>query len=204
MFELLHHVPPSGDFPREALMAEAARVLAPGGYLVMRDHDDTQEVQFYVFLDLLHLIWYVAMDETSDPLYLIPRDDLMIQFASLGLRAVGSSTYPEPNPQRIYHQILVKEANPSYKFADPTASALIESYMHHLRQIEVPSWDDLPVSLHPTLIRTYGQFALADVWGSVVRDVGLALIVESARHVTPRGQTYYLTADAIHQVLASW
>lgn len=205
MFELLHHVPPEAEFSRAALIAEAARVLAPGGYLILRDHDDTQTDAFYVFLDLLHLIWYVAMNETSDPLYLISQTDLVAQFGTLGLQSIDVLQYREPNPQRIYHELFRKEIpTPIYKFADDGGPALIQNYLNQLRGISDPSWDEVPIGIRSELQSKYMESGLSTGWGNVIREVGVALIVQAAQYVVPIGQTYYLTEAAVQAVLESW
>ena len=105
MFAVLHHIPPD---VRINIMKEAARVLAPGGYVIIREHNDNHDPDFYVFLDLLHLFWYVTENETIDPLYLMSRDETTKLFHQVNLVPVQYSTYPEPNPQRLYHEMFTK------------------------------------------------------------------------------------------------
>lgn len=105
MFAVLHHIPPDS---RVNIMKEVSRVLTPGGYVIIREHDDNYDPDFYVFLDLLHLFWYISQCETVDPLYLLSRNRTTNLFRQVGLQPIYYSTYSEPNPQRIYHEIFHK------------------------------------------------------------------------------------------------
>ena len=110
MFAVLHHIPPN---IRTIIMDEVFRVLSPGGYVIIREHDSINDPNFYVFLDLLHLFWYLAEGETIDPLYLMSRCETVTLFHQASLEPVRYSTYPEPNPQRLYHEMFTKPATVS-------------------------------------------------------------------------------------------
>jgi len=105
MFAVLHHIP--ADI-RLNIVKEVSRVLSPKGYVIIREHDDNLDPDFYFFLDLLHLSWYIAKDESVDPLFLMSRNVTTDLFYQVGLQSTHYSTYPEPNPQRIYHEFFNK------------------------------------------------------------------------------------------------
>lgn len=105
LFVVLHHIPPDA---RTGIMSEIARVLAPNGAVIIREHDNDSTHDFYVFLDIIHLFWYLASGETPDPLYLMSRAETQGLFQQVGLVSRGYTTYHEPNPQRLYHEMFVR------------------------------------------------------------------------------------------------
>lgn len=105
LFSVLHHIPPNF---RLNIIKEISRVLVPGGYIIIREHNDNHDFNFYIFLDLLHLFWYISESESFDPLYPLSRDELSNLFLQVNLHPVHYSTYPEPNPQRLYHEMFIK------------------------------------------------------------------------------------------------
>jgi ubiquinone/menaquinone biosynthesis C-methylase UbiE len=105
LYAVLHHIPPE---IRDNLLVNINRVLQPGSIVIIREHDDDNTESFYNFINFIHLIWYVAENETNDPLYMLNRQQFMDLFAQHGLKSIYYTSYPEPNTQHIYHQIFQK------------------------------------------------------------------------------------------------
>jgi len=115
IFMVLHHIPP---MDRDEILSEIARVLSPNGVVIIREHDDSvgeddgsKDTDFYIFLDLLHIFWYIASNETPDPLYLMSRNETQALFKQVGLYPGYYITYPDPNPQHIYHELYIKSSD---------------------------------------------------------------------------------------------
>ena len=100
-FMTLHHISP---YARSALIKEMRRILAPGGTIVIREHDSDNTREFYIFMNMLHMIWYISNNETQDPLYLMPKEEIERLFNDNGFHAVNMQTYTNKNPQRIYFE----------------------------------------------------------------------------------------------------
>ncbi len=105
MFVVLHHIP--HDI-RIDILDEISRILIPGGYVFIREHDDDTTKSFYVFIDLIHIFWYLSSNETADPLYLMTRTETQQLFENAGFQSVGFNKYSDPNPQRLYHELYRK------------------------------------------------------------------------------------------------
>lgn len=243
LFVTLHHIPPD---PQSIILSEISRILSSTGYVIIREHDDNGDPDFYTFLDIIHLFWYVAKGETPDPLYLMSRTDIEEKFQQVGLVPVQYHTYPEPNPQRLYHEMFAKgipvspkqetktpsgvptgnqgkQNTVSYKFADPQAHLLLQSYIDKLR-LSPKSYQSLS-TLTPSLIREqlqakYGDILLQDenllttqlevtpeklktigsidkTWNEIVKEIALILVLESAKYVPNIQGVHYITMSAI-------
>lgn len=192
LFAVLHHIPPT---IRSGIMMEINRVLSSHGRVVIREHDDDKDPNFYVYLDLYHLLWYIAKDETSDPLYLLSRIETGQMFQSLNLESIGYHTYPEPNPKRIYHEIFRKivSTTPVYQFADSTTASYVQAYITFLRQLPA-SFDSLPQNLQATF---RAKYPVITDWTAIIKEAILYLILEATRYVTPINGVHYLTPDSI-------
>jgi ubiquinone/menaquinone biosynthesis C-methylase UbiE len=105
LFAVLHHIPPD---IRNNLMIEIERVLQPGGLVIIREHDDNNQEDFYQFIDLIHLFWYIASNETNDPLYMLSKIQFEELFNNINLQPIYEQRYDEPNPQRLYHEVFIK------------------------------------------------------------------------------------------------
>ena len=104
LFAVLHHIPPD---IRIKVMNEIERVIAPGGIVIIREHDDIPYVEdaFYLrFIELIHMFWYLAENELEDPLYLMTYNDTAELFKSRNFKSVYVDYYKDPNPQRLYHE----------------------------------------------------------------------------------------------------
>jgi len=105
MLSLLHHVP-----ERDGLLSEVNRVLSPNGRVIIREHDGSNnDLAYYIFLQLLHYVWYVYNNESRDPLLLMTRNQTVELFLKHGMvshiyiKPVGNS-----NLQQIYGEIYKK------------------------------------------------------------------------------------------------
>lgn len=82
MFSLLHHIPPDG---RVQLLKEVKRILSPNGYVIIREHNDQRNKKFYIFIQLLHYVWYIHNHESKDPLHMMTIDETKKLFGECGL-----------------------------------------------------------------------------------------------------------------------
>lgn len=117
LYAVLHHVEPT---LRIGLMKEVQRVLAPGGIVIIREHDDDKTTAFYQYIDFIHVLWYITKNETDDPLYMLNRQEFTEMFKANGLESIYYTTYDEPNAQHIYHEIFrkpIKKADTIIEFA---------------------------------------------------------------------------------------
>jgi ubiquinone/menaquinone biosynthesis C-methylase UbiE len=105
LFAVLHHIPPT---IRQNLMTEIARVLKPGGVVIIREHDDNKQDDFLQFINLIHSFWYITANETNDPLYMLSKQEFETLFNDVGLQPIYEQRYDEPNPQRLYHEVFIK------------------------------------------------------------------------------------------------
>lgn len=106
MFVVLHHIPPE---QRETLVAEIARVLSDKGMLLIREHDNDNTREFKAFIEAVHTFWYVANNESYDPLFLMSRTQTQELMRKYGFTSRLFLTYSNSNPQQLYHELYVKE-----------------------------------------------------------------------------------------------
>lgn len=207
MFAVLHHIPPD---IRVNIMKEASRVLAPGGYIIIREHNDNHDPNFYIFLDLLHLFWYITENETVDPLYLLSRDETTTLFRQVGLVPVKYSTYPEPNPQRLYHEIFGKNISVeiptqklAYQFINKEAKDRLQVYIDILRVAPktIISLNNVaPLTLRTSLISKYSTNLTNNpdqTWSNIVKEIALTFVLTAVKFVPKINGTNYITVDAI-------
>lgn len=109
MFSLLHHIQPDG---RVALLKEVRRVVSPNGRVIIREHDNIKNKEFYIMIQLIHYIWYIRNGEHEDPLIMMSRDETKKMFADCGF---VPHTYIDigSNKQRIYCQTFKPEISSS-------------------------------------------------------------------------------------------
>lgn len=105
MLSLLHHVP-----ERDSLLSEVYRVLSPNGRVIIREHDGSNnDKAYYIFLQLLHYVWYTYNGESKDPLMLMTRKQAIDLFKQHGF---VSQSYIKPignsNLQKIYGEVYKK------------------------------------------------------------------------------------------------
>lgn len=208
LFAVLHHIPPE---IRPGIMSEIYRVVKPGGLVIIREHDDNKDPQFFIYLDLYHILWYIAKNETSDPLYLLSRSETQDLFRSVNFTAVGYHTYPSgiPNPKRMYHEMFKKHmwplgenkkptippvttnAAPVYQFSDPSVQLHLQNYINRLK--DVPDlWPALPTKLQ-TELQSQGDLTRPQI----LKAYALNLITTATQYLTPINGIYYLTTAAI-------
>jgi hypothetical protein len=89
-------------------MNEINRVLKPNGVVIIREHDDDKSPELKQFIDLIHSFWYIASNETHDPLYMLSREEFDDLFKQHGMTSIYYETYDDPNPQRLYHEVFTK------------------------------------------------------------------------------------------------
>lgn len=107
MLSLLHHVPPDA---RMQLLSEVSRVLSPNGRVIIREHDASNgDLAFYIFLQLLHYVWYIYNGESKDPLILMTRRQTVELFSKYEMVSVN---YIKPvgnsNLQKLYGEVYKK------------------------------------------------------------------------------------------------
>ena len=103
MLSLLHHVE-----DRKQLLLEVVRVLSPNGRVIIREHDDDKTKLFYIFIQLMHYVWYEYNNESRDPLVMMSHKELISLFKSVGLTSVN---YIKPvgfNIQKLYGEVFKK------------------------------------------------------------------------------------------------
>jgi ubiquinone/menaquinone biosynthesis C-methylase UbiE len=199
MFMVLHHIPPE---IRPRILAEVARVLSPNGVVIIREHDNDGSDEFYVFLDMLHIFWYLAHNETSDPLYLMSRDSTQKLFQQAGLMSSYYTAYNEPNPQRIYHEVYIKRNLP-YRFSDTAAQLTMQKYIDNIRTAPhtYESFTDLiPAKLQPEMTQKYHITMITDmhaIWGNIVKEFALAMILKAVTYSSISNDTYLITSAAV-------
>lgn len=106
---VLHHVT-----DRDAMLSEIKRILKPGGRVYIREHDDNRDPAFFKYLDMLHLLYYIAYNETHDSLYLMTRAEITDLFKRYDMTSVAYKSYDinNPNPQKIYSEVFRKKFSP--------------------------------------------------------------------------------------------
>jgi len=99
-FVLIHHVENFG-----ALLKEIYRILKPGGWFFIREHDVTSP-ELAKFLDEYHLKF--GHGQTIGKTYYWSRADLDRFIKSYGFKHISDSNYTVRNPQAIYHTLYRK------------------------------------------------------------------------------------------------
>jgi ubiquinone/menaquinone biosynthesis C-methylase UbiE len=199
LFAVLHHIPPE---IRSGIMNEIYRVSSPNGFVIIREHDDDKDPNFFVYLDLYHILWYIAKDETSDPLYLLSRAETQQLFQQVNLASVGYHTYSStiPNPKRMYHEIFKKISQPTFKFRDASVQIYLQTEYIQRFKNSPRSFDVFPSRLRSVLHQKYEASLNLNpdaTWPLILKEFTLYLINTAVRYVVPDGGIYYLTKNAI-------
>lgn len=100
---VLHHIDPD---TRNELIKEISRISR--GFVLIREHNDDTTPEFRSFLDLIHIFWYAANNESYDPLHLMNRDQTKELMNSHQLISKSHVTYDTSNPQRLYYELYHK------------------------------------------------------------------------------------------------
>jgi hypothetical protein len=210
---VLHHIPPE---VRPSIMSEISRILSPNGVVIIREHDNDGTQDFYIFLDLMHLFWYLAFDETPDPLYLLSRGETQKLFDYVGLESVGYTTYPGNNPQHLYHEMFAKrrpvdknvEPLP-YKFADTNAQQAVQTYINKIRTAP-PTYESftefVPPSVQHNLNIKYRGIIpvnISSIWPEIVKETALAIILNSVQYSDVINGIRYITSESVAAALQS-
>jgi ubiquinone/menaquinone biosynthesis C-methylase UbiE len=213
IFVVLHHIPPE---VRPSIMSEISRILSPNGVVIIREHDNDGTQDFYIFLDLMHLFWYLAFDETPDPLYLLSRGETQKLFDYVGLESVGYTTYPGNNPQHLYHEMFAKrrpvdknvEPLP-YKFADTNAQQAVQTYINKIRTAP-PTYESftefVPPSVQHNLNIKYRGIIpvnISSIWPEIVKETALAIILNSVQYSDVINGIRYITSESVAAALQS-
>lgn len=203
MSVVLHHIPPDS---RPTIINEISRILSPTGTFIIREHDDDGTIDFYSFIDLLHIFWYIASNETPDPLYLMTHTHTQDLFRKVGLEPVGFKTY-EPNPQRLYYELYIKKQLP-YRFADIDAQSTLQNYIDKIRTAPhtYESFTILiPATLQPGILDKYNTLIQTDInsiWSNIIKEVVLVIILNAVKYSTIIDSAYRITTADLNQAIS--
>lgn len=195
LFAVLHHIIPDD---RLSFLDEITRVLKPGGYLIIREHDDDKTQAFFVFMDLIHIFWYIAYNETPDPLFLMSRAETQSLFKDVGLDNVQYVSYDDniPNPQRLYHEMYTKKL---YKFADSQAQSSLQEIINTIK-LSPHTYESfrklVPFSLQDELYLKYHS-NFNQNWTDIIKDLSLSVIFNSLQYSGSLNGVYYITSEAV-------
>lgn len=107
MMSVLHHIPPEN---RPKVMSEVQRIASDNCRIVIREHDGDDTLEFWMFLQFVHYVWYVAYSEHCDPLFLMPKTELINMFSNYGFVRVGEKNTMHRNPQKIYEIMFTRQS----------------------------------------------------------------------------------------------
>lgn len=105
MLSLLHHIEPTS---RLHLLKEVYRVLSPNGRVIIREHDDNKSRLYYIFIQLMHYVWYIRNNETRDALYMMSRKETLNLFKEVGFKSHKDIQSLGVNHQRLYGEVYKK------------------------------------------------------------------------------------------------
>jgi SAM-dependent methyltransferase len=134
---VLHHLHPED---RVAIVSGLARVLAPGGIVIIRDHANDQSTKLYCELDLLQVYYFISEGRPFQAMHLMTPGQLRQLFMDQG----WAETFTAESPgswQRLYWVSFQRGA-----LADATTQRLDP----------VIAVDNRP--------KVYGYFGSADYW----------------------------------------
>lgn len=208
MFVVLHHIPPNN---REKILSEITRVLSPNGAFIIREHDADGTLNFNVFIDMLHIFWYLVYNENPDPLYLMTRNETFELLTKFGLKSKLYSTYSGPNPQRLYHELFIKPKI-VYKFVDDIAQTTLQNYIDKIRVI--PHTYESFINVVPHNIRSviYTKYNfphglpisnvdLQNIWSDIIKEIALAIILKAASYSSIYDEIRYITSSDISRAI---
>lgn len=210
MFVVLHHIPPT---IRPSIISEISRVLSPSGGFIIREHDNDGTPEFYTFLDMLHLFWYIAYGETPDPLYLMSRTETQTLLKQHGLQPNLYHSYGEINPQHLYHELYIKtpqtQLNYPYVFSSLSDQLTLQTYIDKLKLVQPRNYQTflniVPSKLQQGLISKYGpdlQTNIDPLWPNIIRDIALSVILGSIKYSNLLDNKYFITSEAISRSIA--
>ena len=206
MFVVLHHIEPES---RNNILKEIVRILSPNGVVIIREHDDDKNPNFYNIIELIHMFWYIVNDETSDPLYLMSRTETQKLFEDVGLKSINYVNYPEPNPQRLYHEMfnktddfvrthLTNSSKVSYNYLNIEAKDTLQSFIDKIKLNGPDKSNELiPRKLLDVVLIKY-QNNVRDNWTEIIKMVAIAIIVESMKYAVLKDNVQYITLEGIN------
>lgn len=89
----------------EVMLKEITRILKPGGYFYIRDHDIVT-MNDYTTVELIHCIFEVKQNVISYHDSYFSLDNLRSYLRSNEYDQVSTVYYDKPNPQRIFHSLF--------------------------------------------------------------------------------------------------
>jgi len=102
LFSVIHHIPLSD---RTILLSEIKRLLSPTGAIIIREHDYDNDRNFLIFIDLVHIFWYIVGNEKEDGLFLMTRSETQLLFDTNNLKSENYYPLSGPNPQKLYYEV---------------------------------------------------------------------------------------------------
>lgn len=110
LMSVLHHIDPDN---RRHVLSEVSRLLSDDGRVVMREHDSDETYEFRIYLQFVHYVFYVAHNETHDPLYLMTKPELCDIMSQFGFELSREGPQEHRNPQRLYNCVFKKNIPPT-------------------------------------------------------------------------------------------
>jgi len=122
---------------QDMMLQEIARILKPGGYLYIREHDIRNNIDLY-YINLVHVIMCAKINHYDFTARYFSLDDLKLTLSSLGMVNTYYSSYGKYNPQKLYHACFKKTISTSRyisifnmelsRKSEPAISYLKQSY----------------------------------------------------------------------------
>jgi hypothetical protein len=126
-------------------------------------------------------------------------------FKQAGFESKSYITYPEPNPQHIYHEMYMK--NPIYEFADDVAKSTMQQFINNFKSAP-KTYESLitlvPNRLQQPILENYKQYiesGFSDVWDEINQTVSLAIILQAVNYTQPINGINYIKADDINRAI---
>lgn len=107
-FVSIHH------FENQNLLSEISRVLRPGGFLVIREHDVEPDPDLASYIEMVHWVDAVSRNDSNgwqQYCGFFSFGDIYKTLESLGFTAHKMIRYAELNPQKLYHASFQKTSN---------------------------------------------------------------------------------------------
>lgn len=107
MMSVLHHIPPEY---RSKTLSEVQRIASDDCRIIIREHDGDGTPEFWMFLQFVHYVWYVAYNENYDPLFLMSKSELIDTLGEYGFTRIGEKNTIHRNPQKIYEIMFTRQS----------------------------------------------------------------------------------------------
>lgn len=102
LFVVLHHVSDP-----EKLIREVCRVTRHN--VIIRDHDNNDDVEFLRFIHFLHAMWEESNKEPPEQLNMISLEEITEMFRKNGFRLKTVQKRARNNAQRIFHAVFAPD-----------------------------------------------------------------------------------------------